>query len=161
MQDNLTVTNFLEQTEFNMQQHHFQLIDHSRATPRSLTRLPGMPHTYSMGLRSGEHAGQLILLIPTSSRYCVALIAVCGRTLSYIKIKPLQINLRKGGTWSTNIFSVYPWPDKDLSMIIKSVLSSRFTPAHTITEPAPYLRRGMNVNSVYLSLRFFSTLFYG
>jgi len=47
-----------------------------------------MSHTCSIGLMSGDRAGQSIRCIPSRSSYCLATKARLGRALSSMRIKP-------------------------------------------------------------------------
>ena len=102
-------------------------------------RLESMSQACSIGLRSGDLAGQFITLIPSSSRKVVDTRAVWARALSCINMNVSPIAPAYGlpigsRTSSRYLTAVIP----PLGNTYKSVRPSNDIPAQTITEPPPY-----------------------
>ncbi|GFV83769.1 hypothetical protein TNCV_2555561 [Trichonephila clavipes] len=74
-------------------------------SPDDVIRLPQASHTYSMGFKSGEYAGQSIRVISLLSSSSSTARVRCGRALSSIKMKSGPMAPRNRHTWGRSTSS--------------------------------------------------------
>ena len=121
-------------------------------TGRLRMRWSMMSQRCSMGLRSGEHAGQSIASMPSSSRNLWHTLATCGRALSWARRNPGPTAPAYGRTKGRRISSLYLTAVRvPRFMTWRSVRPSRDMPPQTITDPPPNLSRWTMLAAWYRS----------